>query len=238
MKRSTQAMALAGALHYSFSLPASGHVAHPGYSGAISTPIADVLQEGSVALSFSWLDGPDTYLRAPMTNRIYAVTAGVLPNLEVSMRLTEMVGWYDPTVPGVTYGNDRMFSAKYQLPLHDPLPRIAIGMQDIASANLLAGLVKDDPREYYGHSTIYGVLGNTTGPWSWHIGIAYSQKFINGLFGSLRLQLSPRLGFTVEHDSQHLNYGLQLSPHPFFTLQIGQIGRATWGASSTLIFRL
>ena len=234
MKRSTQAMALAGALLFSAPSPASSQVAHPGYTGLISTPTAEVMQEGSIALVFSWLDGQDTYLRAPLTNRIYAVTAGVLPNLEVTMRLTEMVGWYDSTVPGVTYGNDRMFSAKYQIPRIAPLPRVAVGMQDIASANLLAGLVSDDPRTYYGHSTIYGVLGDTAPPWSWHIGVAYSREYINGLFGGFRLQLFHGFNLIVEHDSRHLNYGLQINPHPLLALQLSRIGNTTWGGSSTL----
>ena len=238
MKRSTQAMALAGALLLTIAPPASSQVAHPGYSGLISTPTPDVMQEGSIALTFSWLDGPDTYLRTPLTNRVYGVTAGVLPNLEVTMRLTEMVGWHDATVPGVTYGNDRMFSAKYRIPTNAPFPRLAIGIQDMASANLLAGIVTNDPRTYYGHSTIYALLGDTTGPWSWHVGAAYSRKFINGLFGGLRFQISPGISLVAEHDSQHLNYGLQINLHSSVALKLNRIGNTTWGASSTLIFQL
>lgn len=238
MKRSIQALLLAGALFFVSAFPAGAQLAHPGYTGLISTPTPEVLSEGSLALGFSWLDGSETYLRAPLTNRIYTVTAGLLPGLEATLRLTEMVGWYDPSVPGVTYGNDRMFSAKYRLPLVDSLPHFAVGMQDIASANLLAGIVDHDPREYYGHSMIYGVLGDTIGPWSWHLGGAYSRSFINGVFGGLRIQVLPWIYFLTEHDSKRFNWGLQICPFPFFHLKVSKFGSETWGASSTLVIHL
>lgn len=238
MKRSIQALMLAGALYFATSSPAEAQLAHPGYSGLVSTPTPEVLPEGSLALAFSWLGGTETYLRSPLTNRLYSISAGLLPGLEVTLRLTEMVGWYDPTVPGVTYGNDRMFSAKYQLPMLDTLPRAAVGMQDIASANVLAGIVTDDPREYYGHSMLYGVLGDTVGPWSWHLGGAFSRSFINGVFGGLSARILPGIHLLVEHDSKRLNWGVQICPVPSFQLKISRFGSDTWGAASTLVFQL
>ena len=238
MKRPCQAIALAGALHFNIPLPAFSQVAFTGYSGSISTPTPDVLHEGSVALSFSWIDGPETYLRSPLTNRIYTITAGVLPNLEVTMRLTEMVGWHDATVPGVTYGNDRMFSAKYHIPILSTMPKFSIGIQDIASANLLAGIVQNDPRELYGHSMLYGVAGDSFGPCSWYIGVATSREFINGFFGGLIIDTFPGIQLIGEHDSRHFNWGARINPSPLIDLKICNLGANTLGVSSTLAFQL
>lgn len=238
LRRSVGLASLCGALFLLMSDAAEAQLAQPGYSGLISTPNADVLPEGSLALSFSWVSGPDSYLRAPMPNRLYTVTAGLLPGLEVTMRLTEMVGWRDPTVPGVAYGNDRMVSAKYQLPRLGAWPRLAFGMQDIASANWLAGLVTNDPRQSYGHSMLYGVVGDTLGPWSWHIGGAHSRAFIKGVFGGASLQILPGFRVMAEYDGRLINWQGLLSPLPHLSIQVGQRGVSSWGIGTSLVLRL
>lgn len=238
MKRSTFAFVLAGALSLFFAAPARAHIAHPGFSGLISTPTPEVLSEGTLVFAFSWMNGPQTYLRSPMTNRLYSATAGLLPGLEITLRLTEMVGWHDPTVPGVTYGNDRMVSAKYLLPLQDAWPDVAIGLQDIASANLLAGNVGSDPRLAYGQAMLYGVIGDAFGPGSWHLGISRSAAFVSGPFGGIKLQLNPGLHLMAEYDSRQVNWGVCFTPMPPLHLQLSNLGGNTWGLSSALMVRL
>ena len=118
-----------------------------------------------------------------------------------------MVGRQAPSVSGATYGNDRMVSAKYLIPLQDAWPQVAIGHQDIASANLLTGNVDSDPRAAYGQAMLYGVIGDTIGAGSWHRGISRSAAFVSGTFGGIKLQLTPGFHLMTEHDSRQVNWG-------------------------------
>lgn len=201
-------MSLCGAL--SLFAPETCHakLAHPGYSGLISTPNAEVLPQGHLAIGFSWVDGPETFLFAPRTNRLYVFTIGILPGLEATLRQTQVIGWHDPEAPGVQHAFDRMFSAKYAIPMPGGFPHVAIGVQDIASGNILAGTPGVKPGStQYGQSTAYGVLGGSHGRWSWHSGIGISQAFINGPFAGIVYQPLESLSLHGEWDSRSLNWG-------------------------------
>ena len=224
---------LCGALVFLCCEAAQAHLAHPGYTGFISTPTPEVLAQGSLSFGFSWIDGRNTYLFSPKTNRIYAVTAGVLPGLEGTLRQTQAIGWYPGDAPGVAYGFDRMFSAKYAVPAPRGIPKVAVGIQDLASANFLAGVAGLKPGvTQYGQTTAYGVIGEKHKTWTWHGGIGISQAFINGFFGGISYQPLDHLNFLVEWDSKRLNWGLRVIPTGDWWLQISQLGLDTWGISS------
>lgn len=229
---------LGGASFLFLAQPSRAAIANPGFTGSISTPTFEIAEHGTMALSFSWLEGTHTYLRSPMTNRLYTVTAGILPGLEATLRLTEMVGWHDPTVPGVKFGNDRMFSAKYRIPLSSSLPAVAVGIQDIASANYLTGVSRTDPRQAYGHAFIYAVTGTDFQWGSWHLGFGSSQAFIQGFFGGTTFRVTRRLHLILEHDSRTINWGVRISPFDSLWLQVGRISDDTWALSSTFHFSL
>lgn len=133
-------MVLGGALFCTYSLPAAAGLSHAGYTGLISTPTPAVEPDGRVSFLFSWIGGNRTYLFSPKINRVYAMTMGLLPGLEVTFRQTQVIGWHDPDAPGIQHSFDRMGSAKYQLPLPKGWPRAAIGIQDFASAGALVGM--------------------------------------------------------------------------------------------------
>ncbi|MNR82119.1 hypothetical protein D3C72_128740 [compost metagenome] len=231
--RSVGLVSLYGALVLLIPKPSYAHLAHPGYSGLISTPNAEVIPQGQLALNFSWVNGPRTYLFSPQTNRLYVVTMGILPGLEGTLRQTQVIGWHDPDAPGVQYALDRMFSAKYRLPMPKRFPSLAIGAQDIASANLLSGVTGiQSGATQYGQSTYYGVLGASQDSWDWHFGFGISQGFINGFFGGMTFHLFERLKMLGEWDSKQVNWGLRFVPIDSWWLQISGMGIDTWGLSS------
>ena len=236
--RSVGVIGLCGAFSVLVPEASLAHLGHPGYSGLISTPDATVLPQGHLALSFTLLEGTETYLFAPRTNRIYAVTVGILPGLEATLRQTQVIGWYDPEAPGVAHALDRMVSAKYQFPLSGPL-KLAIGIQDIASANFLAGIRGHGASStQYGQSTLYSVLGSTSEGFTWHAGWGASHSFINGAFAGVAYRPLPWLEFMAEYDSRRFNWGTGLSPINPVRLQLTQIGSSTLSLSSSFIIAL
>lgn len=233
--RSAGLLSFCGALAIFLPEDCLAHLASPGYSGLISTPNAETLQQGQLALGFSWINGPETYLFAPKTNRIYVVTVGILPGLEATLRQTQVIGWYDPEAPGVNHAFDRMFSAKYALPLPREHPRIAIGMQDIASGNFLTGARGIKPgATQYGQSTLYVVVGEHLWSWSWHLGIGTSQAFLNGLFAGLSYKLNNKAELLAEWDSTRLNTGVRLTPTPWWAIQLASLNQTTWSINSEI----
>ena len=230
--RSVGLASLYGALVLLSPEESYAHLAHPGYSGLISTPNAEVLPQGKLALNFSWVEGSQTYLFSPNTNRLYIVTVGILPGLEGTLRQTQVIAWHDPDAPGVQHAFDRMFSAKYKLPMPIHFPSLAIGVQDIASVNFLSGVTDINAgATQYGQSTYYGVLGASHGTWDWHLGFGISQKFINGFFGGMTYRLFERLNILGEWDSKQVNWGIRYTPVESWWLQTSGIGSDTWGLS-------
>lgn len=226
---------LCGVLLFSHGQAANAQLAHPGYTGLISTPTPEVLQQGHLSFGFSWLNGNNTYLFSPKTNRVFAVTIGILPGIEATLRQTQVVGWYPGDAPGVTYGFDRMFSAKYAVSLPNGLPKVAIGIQDLASANYLLGRPGLKPgATQYGQTTAYGVLGDTYNSWAWHGGFGSSHAFIDGFFAGVSYQPIERLSILSEWDSKYLNLGFRVLLLDDWWIQVSRIGLETWGISSGL----
>ena len=237
--RSVGLASLCGALALFMPSVCFAQVAHTGYSGLVSTPNAEVLPEGRMAISFNWIEGPQTYLFAPQTNRIYAVTLGLLDRLEVTFRQTQVIGWNDPDAPGVKHAFDRMFSAKYAIPIPNSYPQIAIGVQDIISGNLISGIKDLKPgTTQYGQSTLYGVLGDNYPNMAWHVGFGTSQAFINGYFGGIQYKPFDQASLLGEWDSRGFNWGFRFSPFHATWVQLSLINHSTLSLSSSLLISL
>lgn len=238
-ERSLGLACLVGALVVFHGEASYAQLAHPGFTGLISTPNAKVMPEGEIAFGFSWVSGPETYLFSPKTNRIYNATVGILPGLEATLRLTQVIGWYDPQAPGVEHAFDRMVSAKYALPLPDSYPQIAIGMQDIASSNFLTRTRGVTPgKTQYGQTTVYGVIGKQWGPWEWHGGVAKSEKFLDGFFSGIRYKPFEQIGVLIEWENGNLNGGIQLQPISGFSVLVSSINQTTRGICTELCIKL
>lgn len=187
-----------------------------GNTGLIKTPTAAVIPEGDLVLGFSWVGGPRSYLFRPSINRMYFASLGVLPGLEVSLNMLQVLGWVDPEAPGVAYAIHRMSHAKYRLPLPGVGPQVAVGVQDPFSVN---GLTRGaNGQTDYGLATYYGVLSQPLGPVGLHLGYAIGRDFIKGFFGGLDADLGHGLNARVEFDGQQWNAGLTWQPLSQVTL--------------------
>ena len=237
--RSVGLASLYGALAVLTPDESFAQLAYPGYSGLISTPNADVLAEGQLAFSFCWMDGQHTYLFAPKINRMYVVTVGILPGVEATLRQTQVIGWQDPAAPGVQHAFDRMVSTKYTFPMPEGSPKLAVGVQDLASANFLTGITGAKPGvTQYGQSTLYGVVGDKYNFWTWHGGLGISQAFINGPFAGISLHPSETFSLLGEWDSHGFNFGSRYSPIRGWQFQISLINQTTVAFSCEANFYL
>lgn len=207
-----------------------------GNTGLIKTPTADVLDEGEFVIGFSWIGGPRSYLFRPKTNRMYYASMGILPGLELSLDMLQVIGWVDPEAPGVAWAIHRLSNAKFRLPLPDYWPRVAIGAQDPLSVNALArGPVG---QTNYGLTTFYGVVSHTMGPVSGHLGFAQSRSFLNGAFGGVDLDLGRGINVRAEYDGQQWNTGVLWSPTAWFRVQVAKLFPDDWAYGACFSWRL
>lgn len=225
---------LAGGLFLLQAFPCQAQLADPGYSGLISTPTPEVMRQGRLALAFSWVNGSETYLFSPNTNRIVVLTAGLLPNLETTLRFTQVIGWQDPESPGVAFGYavDRMMNLKYQIPLPLYFPKISFGMQDIGSVNELSGYKMKPGASQYGQSMVYAVIGRHQPPFAWHFGFASSAAFLSGYFGGVSFEPLPGWSIFAEYDSHSLNYAVRWLINDIIWVRAARRGGSTWSLSS------
>ena len=216
--------------------PAHAALTLAGDTGLIKIPTADVLKSGDFALGFSWIGGPESYFLRPKTNRFYYATMGILPGLEVSLDMLQVIGWVDPDAPGVAYAFHRMSNIKYQLPLPHGWPRVAIGTQDPVSANALTR--GPQGQTHYGLTTYYGVVSQPVGPVTLHLGYSKGQDFLNGVFGGADWELGYGLNVRGEYDGQEWNAGLHWHPTRFFALYGARLFPDDWAYGTTLTWRL
>jgi hypothetical protein len=187
-------------------------ISAPGYVGAINTPIALSMAQGSVAVSVT--------NSTPELRRVYPdvgsfgginVGFGLLPGLDAVGRLT-----YDGDLNCDTYsGNcpattrDLSVGAKWQLPIEQFWPRsyffkphLAVGVTDYGGA-------ATHYRQKYAVATV------EAGPFMVSAGKSVSEKSVfggsglmNGTFGSLILKLTDEVSLLAENDTKELRAGL------------------------------
>lgn len=192
-----------------------------GSTGLIKIPTARVFREGELVVGFSWVGGPRAYLFRPWTNRMYYASMGVLPGLEVSLDMLQVIGWLDPDAPGVAWAMHRLSNIKYQVPMPGEWPKLAFGAQDPFSANsFVRGPVG---QTNYGLTTYYGVISQSLGPVDAHLGFAQGSSVQSGVFGGLDLDLIYGLNVRAEYDGQQWNSGLLWRPFPWLGLRIDRL---------------
>lgn len=214
-----------------------------GSTGLIKIPTASVLKDGELELGFSWIGGPRSYMRPsqtyslpPNTNRMYYASMGILPGLEVSLDMAQVVGSVDPDAPGVANAIHRLSNAKYQLPLPRGWPSFALGVQDPFSVNgLTRGAIG---QTNYGLTTYYGVMSEGFGPLTLHFGYGQSPLFIQGAFGGADYELGYGLDVQAEYDSQQVNAGVLWHPTSWFGLYAARLFPDDWSYGTALTWRL
>jgi len=173
-----------------------------GYTGAINTPTAGVLDWGNAALALS--NSNPEVARSFRQGSFGSLNmgVGVLPGLEVVGRLS-----YDGDLNCNAYtascfsrSRDLSVSSKYQLPLTLwNNTRLAIGMTDFGGA-------ATNYRQSYAVAT---------SPWNnAEFSLGYSQNhstnaLLKGPFASVRYSMTPQWQLLAEHDSQQGRAGLQ-----------------------------
>ena len=180
----------------------TGTVAPGGYLGAINTPVATVLPEGSFVAGYS-NSIPDIGNPLPGIGHFGVVTGGVglLPGLEAFARLSFSGDvWCNAYDSRCQFGErDLSISAKYQLPWVFPgNTRLAGGFTDFGGAAT-------------NYRSAYVVATSDLGPFDVSLGYAkrYTPKaLLNGVFANSVLRLTDRLSAQLEADTQELRAGL------------------------------
>lgn len=221
----------------SLALPAAAASLNlAGGTGLIKTPTALTLEDGEFAVGFSWIGGPRGYLYQPKTNRHYFASLSVLPGLELTLDQLQVVGWYPGDAPGVAYGFHRMWNVKYQIPLPESWPRVAVGAQDPLGANFIAR--GSAGKTEYGLNTFYGVLSQPLGPLALHLGYGDSPRFIKGVFVGADWEAGAGFNLRAEFDSREWNAGICWRPVSWFGLQAARLFPDDWAYSAVISLSL
>ena len=184
-----------------------------GSSGGMVIPAAQVLSEGSVALTYGNYQEPQ--LGSFATQQNFSLGLGLLPGVELFGRLTN---YTTPVAGSAVDSGLRDLSANLKVRLPDFWkggPRIAVGINDVSggAVNFKSG---------------YVVASQEWGPWSSSLGVATgssaSKKAFNGAFGGVYWRaLDTGLTLMAEHDSQQPHVGARWESQP-----IAALGRAQW----------
>lgn len=207
-----------------------------GTTGLVTVPTAMTLSEGELVGGFSWLGGTRGYLFRPGINRFYYAGLGLLPGLEVSLSMLQVIGWIDPEAPGVAYAMHRLSNIKFRLPLPEGWPLVALGAQDPLSVN---GLVRGlRGQTDYGLTTWYGVVTGGWGPLTVSGGYGQSRDAIRGVFGGVACELPLGLELQAEHDSRELALGLSWQPWSWLHLYGARMLPDDWAWGGGLSYML
>jgi hypothetical protein len=184
-----------------------GPLSASGYTGAINTPLADVIPWGGVSVGL-------TNSNPELGRRIHAggfgsINAGIglLPGLELVGRLAfegDLQCSMYSSSPCRAGQRDLSISGKYQLPLELPLStRLALGFTDYGGAATQ-------------YRQVYGVATSTLGPLDLSLGYGRPKSrnaLLDGAFGSANVRISNHINGTLEYDSREARAGvLYLQP--------------------------
>lgn len=177
--------------------PVVAQLSPAGFTGAINSPTADVLNAGEVsgALTNNNPEKPRFY---PGVGSFGSVNLGfgVLPGLEIAGRLSYdgdlQCNMYVKNPPCQSWTRDLSASGKYQLPFRlDGDTRFALGAVDVGGA-------ATNYRSYYGVAT------SSFGPVDLSLGYgrgSHKYSTLDGVFGSTQVYLTPHWRALLENDT-------------------------------------
>jgi hypothetical protein len=184
-----------------------GALSASGYTGAINTPLADVIPWGGLSVGL-------TNSNPELGRRINAggfgsinAGLGLLPGLELVGRLAfegDLQCSMYSSSPCRAGQRDLSVSGKYQLPLDLPLnTRLALGFTDYGGAATQ-------------YRQVYGVATSTLGPLDLSLGYGMPKSrnaLLDGAFGSANVRISNHVNGMLEYDSREARTGvLYLQP--------------------------
>ncbi len=184
-----------------------------GSTGGMVVPSAQVLSQGSVALSYGNYQEPQLGTFATQQNLSLGI--GVLPGVELFGRLTN----YTTPVPGsmVDAGlRDLSANLKLQLPMFwKNGPQMALGMTDVSGGAL------NFKSNYFVATQDWGGLTASLG---YAAAKAETRKTFDGVFGGVYWQMgNSGVSLMAEHDSQQKHVGVRWRSDP-----IASLGRSQW----------
>jgi len=184
-----------------------------GSTGLVNIPTAYIISDGKIAFGVGYTDRNYSLLGPKYAQAAYYATAGYLPFLEVSLRVTVFPGRIGPGKYGSA--KDRMASIKLKL-LNESryLPTVLIGSHDILTTYSYNDM-------HFGSE--YVVLSKTyhlpfVDSLGVHLGYATKQikKAANysmvGTFAGVEIKLCRFLVAMGEYDTKKYNAGLRVTP--------------------------
>jgi hypothetical protein len=186
--------------------------AHPslgGSSGLFNVPTANVLSDGTFDFGYNVIDREWAYEgRGAIDNRIWFLSMGFLPRVEVTVRATVLPGeslLEEVPVDAV----DRMASARLQVLREGRWsPAFAVGIEDLKGTRRFHSLYGVASRSVFREgipvraqiSAGYGLRS-----------IDAARYLLDGGFGGVELQFPHGISGIAEYDSEKWNAGLRLS---------------------------
>jgi hypothetical protein len=209
LSRSLCRLALLPAL--ALLLPTRAGAAHSslgGMSGLIHVPTANVVDDGWFHFGYNLIDREWVYDGRPrIDNRIWFLSIGFFPNLEVTARATVLPG--ESLIEEVPVDAvDRMVSFRYRLLRESAWPALAVGIDDLKGT-----------RRFH---SLYGVATKTVrpldGPVEFEISAGYGLRtldaghyLLDGGFGGIEIRPARNLSGIVEYDSEKWSGALRLT---------------------------
>ena len=189
------------------SVPALAQLAPAGFTGAINTPTADVLNTGTVGAAWN-NSNPEKKRDYPGVGAFGSINAGfgVLPGLELVGRLAFdgdlKCSMYVQNPPCQTWTRDLSVGGKYQLPFRLGWnTRLAFGAVDVGGA-------ATNFRSYYGVAT------SSLGPLDFSVGYgkgSHTYPSLDGAFGSAQVFLTEHWQALAEYDTRESRAGIRYS---------------------------
>lgn len=162
-----------------------------GYTGLVTIPNADALQDGDYNLAAFTIN-----LEEGADSTVYAANLGIIDNLELGFARVR-----PEEAPGETFINAKyMFEAETEA--H---PQIAAGVIDFTNevdTTVYVVLSKTFWKQYA------TARGDITSP-QVHLGIGGGQ--LDGIFGGVSAVIADRLALMLEYDSEDINWGARLA---------------------------
>jgi hypothetical protein len=211
---------------------AGAHSSLGGMSGLIHVPTANVVDDGWFHFGHNVIDKEWSYDgRSVIDNRIWFVSIGFIPNLEITARATVLPGQSlieEVPVDAV----DRMLSLRYRVLREGVWPALAIGIDDLKGT-----------RRFH---SLYGVATKTVRPLDGPVEFEFSAGYglrtleaghylLDGGFGGVAVTPVKNLSGIVEYDSEKWSGAVRLTLFRRLDLEAALLNFDT--ASGGLSFR-
>lgn len=204
-----------------FGYAADVGISSIGASGGLHTPSAHVLSAGEAAISVA--NALDPRLGSYERHQNFTLGFGLGGNVELFGRLAEYTNPTNAAIgfPDATGIRDISANVKWQIPFASKsLPKVAVGATDISGGAVF-------------FKSVYGVVGDTTGPFRWSLGYARgtpatgradSTKVLDGIFGGAELRLLDTRATALAETNGNTNHiGLRYYSEPLSWLGQAQL---------------